>query len=118
MLGIDTFPDDDETSQILAEMAEMGIDLSQPIKIDFIAAFEHKAAAEEAKISVASLEIDNRAFESVSLSKPELGGGIELIASLTLIPTQEVITKIDELFTDCVEKLGGYSDGWGAEIET
>ncbi|KMT63785.1 ribonuclease E inhibitor RraB [Catenovulum maritimum] len=117
MLGIDTFPEDDQTSQILAEMAESGIDLSQEMKIDFIGAFEFKETAEEAIKIVESLVISGRQFETVKLAKPEFGGGVELIASLTLVPTQEVITEIDDAFTTCIENLRGYSDGWGVELE-
>ncbi len=107
---------DDETGQILAEMAAEGIDLSQPMQIDFYAAFEFKDAAEAVLPKVKQLDLSGEQFSQVKIQKPELGGGVELVASLTILPTHQRISEIDDAFTECVEGNKGYSDGWGAEV--
>ncbi|MCU4675175.1 ribonuclease E inhibitor RraB [Catenovulum sp. 2E275] len=109
------FPDD-ESGQILAEMAAEGIDLSQPMQIDFYAAFEFKETAEAVLAKVKQLDLSGQHFDQVNIQKPELGGGVELVASLTIVPDHQTISQIDEIFTACVESNKGYSDGWGAEI--
>ncbi|EWH11769.1 hypothetical protein DS2_03060 [Catenovulum agarivorans DS-2] len=109
-------PQEDETSQILAEMAAEGIDLSQPMQIDFFAAFEFKEQAEKALPQVQKLQVNQLSFTKVKVQKPEVGGGVELVASVNLIPNAETLDKWDQAFTDCVEKLKGYSDGWGIAL--
>lgn len=112
-----TFPDD-ETGQILAEMAAEGADLSKPMLIDFYAAFEFEDTAKLVAPLVKQLDLQGKNFEQVTIEKPDLGGGFELVASIKIIPTYETITAIDDVFTDCVESKKGFSDGWGAEILT
>ena len=109
-------PEEDETSQILAEMAAEGIDLTQPMQIDFFAAFEFKEQADKALPQVKKLAVQNTPFAEVKIQKPEAGGGVELVASVTLVPNAETLDEWDEAFTDCVEKLKGYSDGWGIAL--
>lgn len=109
------FPDD-ETGQILAEMAAEGADLSQPMQIDFYAAFEFEDTATAVLPLVKQIDLGDKKFDEVKIQKPDTGGGVELVASLTAIPSYQTISTIDELFTQCVESNKGYSDGWGAEI--
>ncbi|MER2491663.1 ribonuclease E inhibitor RraB [Catenovulum sediminis] len=107
---------DDQTSLILAEMAAEGIDLTQAMQIDFFAAFEFKEQAEKALPQVKTLSVNGVSFENIKIQKPEAGGGVELIASVTLVPEQPILDEWDQAFTDCVENLKGYSDGWGIAL--
>ncbi|NTS76842.1 ribonuclease E inhibitor RraB [Catenovulum sp. SM1970] len=111
-----TFPDD-ENGEILAEMAEAGIDFEQTYQVDFFAAFEFEDRANAAIDTVKKLTIDGLKFSEVSVGKPEEGGGFELVASLSIKLEHAVITAIDEAFTECVESVRGYSDGWGVSFE-
>ncbi|WP_017443890.1 ribonuclease E inhibitor RraB [Gayadomonas joobiniege] len=106
-------PETDETAEILAEMEAEGIDLSQPVKIDFFAVFEFKEQAEKALPKIKSFTLGNYKFSSVVLQKPEQGGGYEVIASLTMLAQKDALDELDQAFTACVEGVKGYSDGWG-----
>ena len=76
--------------------------------------FELESLIKDHKISISIVPVEklvekvnvvDKFVENVVIEKPELGGGVELIASLTLVPTHEIITNIDEAFTECVENL-------------
>lgn len=105
-----------ETAQILAEMQQAGIDLSQPLQVDFIAAFEFKDKAESAADTIKQQSFAGQTFSNITVETAEVGGGYDLIASLTMTLEESQIDAIDAAFTAAVEKLRGYSDGWGVGV--
>lgn len=106
-------PEKDETAEILQQIQAQGIDLSKPVQVDFFAAFEFKEQAEKALPKVKNFRLGELTFSSVVLQKPEQGGGVELVASLTMLAEKQALEALDEAFTACIEGVKGFSDGWG-----
>jgi regulator of RNase E activity RraB len=110
------FPNDD-TGQILKEMADAGFDFTEEYVVDFFALFHKEEDAEEvAKIFLRRID-EQEAIVKVESRKYDHGGkesdAVELQVSKILPVTYDAISEFELDFKRIAEKYHGYSDGWG-----
>ncbi|RLV60445.1 ribonuclease E inhibitor RraB [Parashewanella curva] len=102
------FPDDDN-GQMLAAMADAGMDLSKPQNIDFFLVFDEQRDAETALEDLVNSDREGE----VELLFNEESTKWELIVSIHMMPEYDaIITTESELHT-YAEEYDGISDGWG-----
>lgn len=111
-----TFPND-ETGEILQEMADAGFDFEGEYVVDFYALF-HKEEDADRLAQVFLKRIDNdEPFVKVESRNYDHGGkaadAIELQVSKVMEVTHANISEFESEYKKLAEKHGGYSDGWG-----
>lgn len=111
-----TFPND-ETGEILQQMADAGFDFSEQYVVDFFALFDKEENADQvAQLFIKRIENDEP-FVKVESRKYQHGGdqsvGIELQVSKVMPVTHEAISEFETEYKRIAEKHNGYSDGWG-----
>ena len=119
------FPDDADGA-VLAELASHGIDLSQPLLIEFpvavadeaTAAIVSKALAEEGyDYEVEYDEGEPNADGIIDPDDEEYGSTWTVYASVRMIPEYDEIIRIQEDLDRIARPLGGFSDGWGVLMD-
>ena len=110
------FPND-ETGDILKEMAEAGFDFNGEYVIDFFALFHKEEDADNvAKLFLSRIDNDEP-FVKVESRNYDHGGdasiAIELQVSKVMEVTHSNINEFELEYKRTVEKHNGYSDGWG-----
>ncbi|MCP4984809.1 MAG: ribonuclease E inhibitor RraB [Colwellia sp.] len=104
------FPDD-ETGQVLAEMHQAGIDLSQPHDVVFFHLFEQESQAQAmaAHIQAHMPEV------TCNLHPDETPNVWDLDCTVVMTPSHEAVMSQEEAFEKIANKFSGYNDGWGIE---
>jgi hypothetical protein len=102
------FPND-ENGQLLAEMAEAGIDLNQLLPVDFFILFEQKPHAES---FMKAMQADELA-PGLSLSKCPDTGVWEVKTTVTMVPEHQLLSQTEQYLEAVADKHDGYGDGWG-----
>lgn len=103
------FPDD-ENGQLLREMHDEGVDLTQEHSVDFYHLFEQQTDAENMAKAV------NEAHPAVAVKvaeDEEIKGVWEVVCTLTMPLDHLLITESEQAFESIADKHNGYSDGWG-----
>ena len=103
----------DENGELLSEMHEAGIDLTQPRNVEFFAFFKTQ---QEAEAMAAALASDNDVVNT-SLEHNEIQGDWDLCCSIRMVPSHAAVTLRELSFTHLAEKHNGESDGWGVMEE-
>ncbi|OGO80290.1 MAG: hypothetical protein A2203_06370 [Chromatiales bacterium RIFOXYA1_FULL_46_5] len=101
------FPDDGNGDMLRALM-DAGIDLSQPLAIDFYLVFKNKEYAEKAMAALVASELQGE----VELHFNDLEQW-ELIVSQTMVPEHAAVTTREAELDKFAKKFGGHNDGWG-----
>lgn len=101
------FPDDGNGDMLRALM-DAGIDLSQPLAIDFYLVFKNKDYAEKAMAALVASELQGE----VELHFNDLEQW-ELIVSQTMIPEHAAVTAREAELDKFAKKFSGHNDGWG-----
>lgn len=101
------FPDDGNGDMLRALM-DAGIDLSQPLAIDFYLVFKNKDQAEKAMAALVASELQ----DEVELHFNDLEQW-ELIVSQTMVPEHAAVTAREVELDKFAKKFGGHNDGWG-----
>ena len=101
------FPDDGNGDMLRALM-DAGIDLSQPLAIDFYLVFKNKDQAEKAMAALVASELQGE----VELHFNDLEQW-ELIVSQTMVPEHAAVTAREIELDKFAKKFGGHNDGWG-----
>ncbi len=101
------FPDDGNGDMLRALM-DAGIDLSQPLAIDFYLVFKNKDQAEKAMAALVASDLQGE----VEMHFNDLEQW-ELIVSQTMLPEHEAITAREAELDKFAKKFGGHNDGWG-----
>lgn len=104
------FPNDD-TGNVLADMAEAGIDLNVSHAVVFFQLFEQKSQAE----AMAEYLNHHHPEISVNLHADEIPNVWDLDCTLTLVPEYQAIVDKELFFEQLAAKFDGYNDGWGIE---
>ena len=104
------FPND-ETGQVLEEMASAGIDLSIKHDVVFFQLFEEKAQAEAL---VAHLKAQAPEMK-VILEPDETPNVWDVNCIVGMVPSYEGIVAQEAEFEQLATKFKGYNDGWGIE---
>lgn len=120
-----TFPDD-EDGAVLASLAEHGVDLSQPLLIDFAVAVPDEASANKTVKAMkkagydAHVEFDEGEPDEDGEIDPddeEFGPAWTVIVSLEMVPEHEEIVRIQADLDRIARPFDGFSDGWGVMLE-
>ncbi len=106
------FPDD-ANGDLLRQMQDAGLDLSQPRNIDFYHLFDGEAAASAMAEAVRS-EVDT---VSVELHEQPKRGEWEVCTTLAMVPSHANVTAMEQRLGRIAKPLGGRGDGWGTRQE-
>jgi hypothetical protein len=104
------FPDD-ETGQVLAEMQQAGIDLSQSYKVVFFHLFEQES---QAKLMAEHIQ-EHYPSVSIELHPDETPNVWDVDLTLTMVPSHQAISEQETTFEKIASQFSGYNDGWGVE---
>ncbi len=104
------FPND-ETGQVLAEMHQAGIDLSQPHDVVFFHLFEQQS---QAKAMAAHIK-EHLPSVTCNLHPDETPNVWDLDCTLVMTPTHQAIVQQEAAFEKVAATFSGYNDGWGIE---
>ena len=104
------FPSD-ETGQVLAEMQQAGIDLSETHDVVFFHLFEQQAQAQ----AMADFIKDNLPDVIVTVHPDETPNVWDVDCTVKMVPSYDVVIKQETDFEALANKYSGYNDGWGIE---
>jgi hypothetical protein len=112
------FPDDAD-GEVLAQLEEMGVDLTQPLKLEFTIAADGEESAEairaalEKKQYVAETYYDEGEPGEVDEDGEEFGPSWSVYVKRQMVPEYDEIIRIQQELDAIAEPLGGFADGWG-----
>jgi len=107
-----TFPNDD-TGNVLAEMAAAGVDLSKEYAVVFFQLFEQEQQA------IAMGEHLKAHFPAIKFSvhaDQETPNIWDLDCTIDMIPSYETIVAKEAELETIAAKFNGYNDGWGIAV--
>ncbi|SET87767.1 ribonuclease E inhibitor RraB [Thalassotalea agarivorans] len=105
------FPNDD-TGNVLADMAEAGVDLSVEHNVVYFHLFENK---DDAQALAAHIETQYQEYQ-VTLKPDEIPNVWDVDCVVKQIPSYDNIVEQEQWFEKLSAKFNGYNDGWGIEI--
>jgi hypothetical protein len=120
-----TYPDDAD-GNVLADLAAHGVDMSQPLPIEFTVAAPNESSAQAIERALAKAgyatevyfdEGEPDAAGKIDPDDPEFGPSWTVYAHVRMIPTYDEIMRIQADLTRLVEPLNGHADGWGALVD-
>lgn len=103
------FPDD-ENGAVLQSMAERGLDLVSPRRIDFEHCFPNEAAA---RGFLAAIEGTVRRAKLFAPSAED-DRGWEVQCCELMVPTHAAITETERRLATLAAQFGGHPDDWGS----
>lgn len=104
----------DENAGVLADIAARGTDLSVPRTVEFAHLLYSEAAASQFKEAAEAAGYQVRmAMFPADLSDRD--GVWDVVASLTMVPTVEELTRSEAELDALAQSFGGHTDGWGFE---
>lgn len=116
---------DDADGEVLAQLAEHGIDMTQPLQLEFMIAADGDESAEAIRQALkkkgydATIEYDEGEPDeegNVDADDEEFGPSWTVYVHRRMVPDYDAIIKIQQDLDAVAEPLGGYSDGWGAML--
>ncbi len=112
-----SYPEDAD-GDVLNAMAESGVDMTQPITIEFVidAPDEQRAKAIEADLAAA----DHPATAEYEDGDAEEGidPGWVVMVELEMVPDYQSIMNLQEKLKSLAAVHGGQVDGWGAMVDS
>jgi len=122
------YPDDADGS-VLADLAALGIDMTQPMDIEFpVAAPDEEAANAIASALIAAgydahVEYDDgepeeESDEDEDEDEDDFVPGWDVYVSTRMVPDYDEIIRIQADLGRLANPLGGMSDGWGAMLDS
>ncbi|MGX9461634.1 ribonuclease E inhibitor RraB [Shewanella sp. A14] len=102
------FPDDDN-GQMLAAMAEAGIDLTQSLEVDFFLVFDDQRDAESAIEALSQTDMKGE----LELNFDEESTKWEVIVCLHMVPEYATLVAKETELNNFAQEFDGVSDGWG-----
>ncbi|MGI2171240.1 ribonuclease E inhibitor RraB [Shewanella sp. MF05960] len=102
------FPDDDN-GQMLAAMAEAGIDLTQSLEVDFFLVFDDQRDAESAIEALSKTDMNGE----LELNFDEESTKWEVIVCLHMVPEYKALVAKETELNTFAQEFDGVSDGWG-----
>ncbi|TLU66645.1 ribonuclease E inhibitor RraB [Thalassotalea litorea] len=106
-----TIPND-EVGSILLEMQDAGMDLSQPVVVEFFQLFEKKENA-KALADYLSSQVD---ILDVKLHPDQTPEVWDVDCTVKMIPSYENIVAKEAQFEKLARQYDGYNDGWGVHF--
>jgi hypothetical protein len=130
-----TYPDDADGAA-LANLAEQGVDMSQPLDFDFPVAAPDEAAAIAIQQALAAAgyaseveydegdadDGDEDEFgpddeDEMDADDEEVGPSWAVYVNLQMVPEYDEVMRIQAELDRLAQPLGGYSDGWGVLMD-
>ena len=119
-----TYPDDADGA-VLADLAAQGVDMTQPLIIEFHVAVPDEASAKNAAAAmtkagyVSQIEYDEGEpdFDPEADDAEEFGPSWTVYANVRMIPEYNEIMRIQAELDQFARPLGGKSDGWGVMLD-
>ncbi|MBR9726975.1 ribonuclease E inhibitor RraB [Shewanella intestini] len=102
------FPDDDN-GQMLAAMADSGIDLTKALDVDFFLVFDDQRDAESALETLTSEQGDN----DLEVHFDEDTEKWEVIVCFNMVPEYDALVAKETALNTFAQEFDGISDGWG-----
>jgi hypothetical protein len=117
---------DDEDGAVLAELATQGVDMSQPVQIEFPVAVPDEASANNTLQAMTQAGYDSHI--EYDEGEPDEDGEIDpddeefdpswtVFADVRMIPEYTEIMRIQAELDRIARPYGGRSDGWGVMLE-
>jgi hypothetical protein len=104
------FPND-ETGQVLAEMQQAGIELTQQHDVVFFQLFEQQSQAQAMADHLNEIMPELR----LNVHPDETPNVWDLDCTLVMIPSYDNIIEKEVFFEKIAATFSGYNDGWGVE---
>jgi hypothetical protein len=115
----------DEDGEVLAQLEEMGVDLNQPLDLEFMVAAEGADAAEAIRAALAKKKYDVAVVYDegepdsegeIEEDDEEFGPSWTVYVKRRMVPKYDEIVRIQKDLDATAEPLGGFADGWGAML--
>ena len=120
-----SYPDDADGA-VLADLAAQGVDMSQPLDIDFPVAAPDEASAKVIASALGTAGYDSRIVYydgepgedgEIDPDDEEFAPGWDVIANVRMIPEYKEIMRIQADLDGIARPFGGKSDGWGVMLD-
>lgn len=120
-----TYPDDADGA-VLADLAERGVDMSQPLVIEFPVIAPDEAAAKGIGDALAKAGYEPEVVYDegepdengeIDPNDPEFGPAWTVFVTLQIVPEYKEIIRIQEELDQLARPFGGSSDGWGVLLD-
>jgi hypothetical protein len=126
-----TFPDDDD-GQVLASLADCGVDLTLPRLIEFAIALPDEESATAIEKALIEQGFDAESWFDAGEPDPddddddeednewddeEFGPSWTVYAKIRMVPTYADIVRIQHELTEIAQPFGGFSDGWETQVD-
>jgi hypothetical protein len=119
-----TYPDDADGA-VLADLAAQGVDMSQPLLVEFAVHASDETSAHAIAEALAKKGYDaqidfdeGEPDEEVEIDPDdeEFGPSWTVYAEVTMVPAYEEIVRIQAELDQLAGPFDGHSDGWGVMI--
>ena len=118
-----TYPDDAD-GRVLAGLAAHGVDMSQPLEIEFPVAVPDEASAKKVHQAMARAGYDSHIEfdegepdDDGDADDEEFGPSWTVFANVRMIPEYDEIMRIQAELDELARPFGGNSDGWGVLLD-
>ena len=119
------YPDDDD-GFVLRQLAAQGVDLTQPLLIEFAVAVPDEPAAEAVVEALAAAGYDAEAEYdegepdedgNIDEEDEEFGPSWTVYANVEMVPDHQRLIEIQQDLDRIAGPLGGHADGWGVMLD-
>jgi Regulator of ribonuclease activity B len=118
-----SFPHD-ANGAVLQSMVDAGMDLTQEYEIEFCHIFPDEESALKMDQRMSEMNIDCDLYNNAELMEDfeedefgevdeSLAEGFDVVCLVTMVPTHEEITRIEQELGEIARECGGEADGWG-----
>lgn len=118
-----TYPDDADGA-VLGELASHGVDMTQPLRIEFAVDSPDEAASQAIEKSLkkagygAEVYFDEGEPEEGEMdSDDEFGPSWTVNVNVKMVPEYDEIVRIQQELDRLAHPFGGKADGWGAMLD-
>lgn len=119
-----TYPDDADGA-VLADLAAQGVDMSQPLLIEFPVAVPDEASANKALQAMTKAGYESRVYydegepdyDPAIDDSDEFGPSWTVYADVRMVPEYNEIMRIQAELDRIARPFGGKSDGWGVMVD-
>lgn len=115
----------DANGAVLQSMVDAGMDLTKEHEIEFCHTFPDEASALEMGQRMSDMEIDYELYNNAELMEDlgddefgdfdeSLAEGFDCVCVVSMVPTYEEVSRVEQKLGQIARECGGEPDGWGA----